>query len=218
MTTNRLRRRNQVGSPLEHGVPGRRGLCRYTVSIWRRVELNLFRQWLPGFFPRQWCTEGGVGGSTPPPEIPKFWQSRTGFQIAWKIINVLISLKIAEFRTPAPQNVRKKGSKILKLPRFAIVTFAMTNKLVVIINSHKVPKIKKILLYEMKFLVQNYSSLQNPWLGGYRPQIPVLSVLCFQLNLLNPPARTKLLGTPLFPGHRAAGAWNWRLISIKLWH
>ena len=39
----------------------------------------------------------------------------------------------------------------------------------------------------MKFLVSNYSCLQNPWLGGYRPQIPVLSVLCTQLNLLNPP-------------------------------
>jgi len=53
----------------------------------------------------------------------------------------------------------------------------MTNKLVVIINSLKVPKIKKILLYEIKFLVPNYSCLQKPWLGGYRPQIPVLSVL-----------------------------------------
>ena len=72
----------------------------------------------------------------------------------------------------------------------------MTNKLVVIINSLKVPKIKKILLYEMKCLVPNYSCLQNPRLGGYRPQIPVLSVLCPQLNLLNPP-RTKFLGTPL---------------------
>jgi hypothetical protein len=41
----------------------------------------------------------------------------------------------------------------------------------------------------MKFLVQNYSCLQNPWLGGYQPQIPVLSVLCPQLNLLNPPLR-----------------------------
>ena len=39
----------------------------------------------------------------------------------------------------------------------------------------------------MKFLVPNYSCLQNPWLGGYRPQISVLSVLCPQLNLLNPP-------------------------------
>ena len=67
----------------------------------------------------------------------------------------------------------------------------MTNKLVVIINSLKVPKIKKMLLYEMKFLVSNYSCLQNPWLGGYRPQIPILSVLCPQLNLLNPPPKKK---------------------------
>ena len=28
---------------------------------------------------------------------------------------------MAEFRTPTPQDARKKGSKILKLPRFAIV-------------------------------------------------------------------------------------------------
>jgi len=62
----------------------------------------------------------------------------------------------------------------------------MTNKLVVIINSLKVPKIKKILLYEMKFIAPNYSCLQNPWLGGCRPQIPVLSV-SRQLNLFNPP-------------------------------
>ena len=54
----------------------------------------------------------------------------------------------------------------------------MTNKLVVIINSLKVPTIKKIVLYETKCLVPNYSCLQNPWLGGYRHQIPILSVLC----------------------------------------
>ena len=28
---------------------------------------------------------------------------------------------MAEFRTPTPQDIRKKGGKILKLPRFAIV-------------------------------------------------------------------------------------------------
>jgi hypothetical protein len=44
-------------------------------------------------------------------------------------------------------------------------------------NFEKVPKIKKILLYEMKFLVPNYSCLQNPCLGGHCLQIPVLSVL-----------------------------------------
>ena len=71
----------------------------------------------------------------------------------------------------------------------------MANKLVVII-----PKIKKMLLYEMKFIVPNYSCLQNPWLVGYRPQIPILSVLSW----ICWPPRTKFLGTPLvggvFPG------------------
>ena len=47
----------------------------------------------------------------------------------------------------------------------------------------------------MKFLVPNYSCLQNPRLGGCCSQIPFL---CPQLNLLNPP-RTKFLGTPLNP-------------------
>ena len=41
----------------------------------------------------------------------------------------------------------------------------------------------------MKFLVPNYSCFQKPCLGGYRPQIPFLSVLCSQLNLLNPPGQ-----------------------------
>ena len=73
----------------------------------------------------------------------------------------------------------------------------MTNKLVVIIKSLKVTKIKELLLYEIKFLVPNYSCIQNPWLRGrgYCPQIPIL---CPQLNLLNPPSPwTKFLGTPL---------------------
>ena len=56
----------------------------------------------------------------------------------------------------------------------------------------------------MTFLVPNYSCFQNPWLGGYRPQIPVLSVLCPQLNLLNTP-RTKFLGRPLLLVTRIMG-------------
>jgi len=48
----------------------------------------------------------------------------------------------------------------------------MTNKLFVITNSLKVLKIKKILLYEMKFLVPNYSCLQNTRLGGLPPPDP----------------------------------------------
>ena len=49
------------------------------------------------------------------------------------------------------------------------------------------PKIKKILLYEVKFIVPYYSCLQNPWLGGYHPPVPFLYILCPELNLLNPP-------------------------------
>ena len=97
----------------------------------------------------------------------------------WKL------LKIAEFRRPTHQDVRKKGSKILKLPSVRnCLTLTMTNKLIVIINSLKVSKIKTILLYEMKFLAPNYSCLQKPWLEGYRRQIPfclssVLNCICW---------------------------------------
>jgi len=94
-----------------------------------------------------------VGGSPPPPRNseapPKSFQTQP---------NCVKLLKIAEFRTPTPQDVRKKGSKILKLPPVRnCFTLAITNKMVVIINS-----LKKMLLYEMKYLVPNYSCLQNP--------------------------------------------------------
>ena len=51
----------------------------------------------------------------PPPEIPKALKNRA------KLNPIVITVKIAEFRTPTPQDVREKGSKILKLPRFVIV-------------------------------------------------------------------------------------------------
>jgi len=128
---------------------------------------------------------GEVWGVRPPP--PKFWRPPKIVPNPTRLWNLL---KIAEFRKPTPQDVRKKGSKILKLPLVRnCCTLAMTNKLDVITNSLKVTKVKKILLYEMKFLLSNYSCLQNPWLGGYLAQIPVLSVLCPQLNFVNPPPR-----------------------------
>ena len=66
--------------------------------------------------------------------------------------------------TPTPQDV--KGSKILKLPSVRnCLTIEMTNKLAVIINSLKVPKIEQILLYEMKFLEANYSCMFQPSSG-----------------------------------------------------
>ena len=111
----------------------------------------------------------GGGGINPPP--PKFHRSS---KIVPNSLRLWKLLKTAEFRTQTHQDVRKKGSKILKLsPVRNCFTLAMTDKLAVIINSLILPKIKKILLYEMKLFVPNYSCLQNPWLGGYRHQIPV---------------------------------------------
>ena len=123
----------------------------------------------------------------PPPKFRRPSKIVPNSTLVWKL------LKIAEFRTPAPQDVRKKGSKILKLPPVRnCFTLAMTNKLAVNINSLKVPKIKKILLYEMKFLVPNYSCLQNPWLGGTVPRSP------FSMSSTEfvepPPTPNKILG------------------------
>ena len=102
----------------------------------------------------QWRTEGGF--QTPPLEIPKALQNRA------KHNPIVKTVKIAEFRMPTLQDVWKRGSTILKLqPVRNCFTLAVTNKLVVIINNLEVPKIKKLLLYEMEFLLPNYSCLQN---------------------------------------------------------
>ena len=52
----------------------------------------------------------------PPPEGPP--KNRAKLNPIVKTIK-----KIAEFRTPTHRDVRKKGSKILKLRRFAIVLY-----------------------------------------------------------------------------------------------
>ena len=178
-----------------------------TINLWVESTArssNLIIRVATVIFKRDWwlgcnhCTSvayRGEGESPPPPKFRRSSKIVPNSTRLWKL------LKIAEIRTPTPQDVRKKGSKILKLPSVRnCFILAMTNKLVVIINSLRVPKINKILLFEMKYLVPNYSCLQNTWLGGYCPQIPVLSVRCPQLNLLNPP-RTKFLGTPLLYNH-----------------
>ena len=52
----------------------------------------------------QWRTEGGLGFSNPPPlEISKDLQNCA------KLTDLRELLKIAEFRKPTPQDVRKKG-------------------------------------------------------------------------------------------------------------
>ena len=101
----------------------------------------------------------GVGGSPPPPQKknseghPKSYQTKP-------IVKTVKNCRIQDANTP---KCSEKGSKILKLPPVrSCFTLALTNKLAVIINNLKVPKIKKILLCEMKFLVPNYSCLQDP--------------------------------------------------------
>ena len=68
-------------------------------------------------FSWQWRTEGGLGCSNPPRNSegpPKLCQTQPDLR---KL------LQIAEFRRPTPQDVREKGSKIIKLPRFAIILY-----------------------------------------------------------------------------------------------
>ena len=48
----------------------------------------------------------------------------------------------------------------------------------------------------MKFLVPNYSCLQNPWIGGYRPPDPRSLSPLSSTEFVEPP-RKKFLGTPL---------------------
>jgi len=53
----------------------------------------------------QWYTEGEGGWKPPPPEIPKAVQNRV------KLNPIVKTVKIAEFRTPTPHDVRKKEVK-----------------------------------------------------------------------------------------------------------
>jgi len=62
-------------------------------------------------------TDSGVWGVQTPPKFRRPSKIVPNSTQLWKL------LKIAEFRMPTPQDVRKKGSKILKLPRFAIVLY-----------------------------------------------------------------------------------------------
>ena len=73
------------------------------------------------------------------------------------------SLKTAEFRTPTPQDVRKKGSEILKLPPVRnCFTLTMTNKLAVIINSLKYQKLRKVYYMKLNFLYQITAASRTP--------------------------------------------------------
>jgi hypothetical protein len=56
----------------------------------------------------------------------------------------------------------------------------------------------------------------NPWLGGYRPQIPVLFALCPQRNLLNPsPPPEKVPGVNTPPPEKISWVRHSVLIIIQ---
>ena len=95
--------------------------CMLNTSGWQILKKKLYKSASLSFHSdvpplKQWRTEGGVWGFKPPP--PKF---RRPSKIVLNSTRLWKLLKIAEFRTPTHQNVQKKGSKILKLHRFAIV-------------------------------------------------------------------------------------------------
>jgi len=83
-----------------------------------RLELCLLRYAVLIFTDkRSVAYRGGFGGFKLTP-LPKF---RRPSKIVPNSTRLCKLLKIAEFRTATPQDIREKGSKILKLPRFAIV-------------------------------------------------------------------------------------------------
>ena len=89
------------------------------VTNWVRFSLILFTLQTVWSHHTVVYREGIWGGSNSAPPPKKKFQRPSKIMPnstqLWKL------LKIAEFRKPKHQDVQKKGSKVLKLPRFAIV-------------------------------------------------------------------------------------------------
>ena len=119
---------------------------------------------------------------------------------------------MAEFRTPTHQDVRKKGSKILKQPPFHnCFTLSITNKLVVIINSLKYQKLRKFYYMKRNFLYQITAASRTPDQGAAAPRslfslsstefvwIQVFWVISVQFNIRNTlPKFGPFLLTPVY--------------------
>ena len=128
---------------------------------------------------QQWRNEGEFGVFKPRPKFRSFDKAEPNFQFRGKYIrNNLTRIRLSLIFWVVSWKTLPASYDLHSGIFFSLQGMTW--------RKHKVPKIKKMLPYEMKFLVLNYSCLQNPWLGGYRAQIHVLSVLCPQLNLKNP--------------------------------
>ena len=103
---------------------------------------------------------GGGGFKLPPSEIPKALQNRAKLNPTVKTFK---NCWIWDAYTPKIFE-KKRASKIVKLPPVRnCFTLAMTNKLVVIINSLKVPTIKKNFYYmKRNFLYQITAASRTP--------------------------------------------------------
>jgi len=78
----------------------------YLLRYWRLVQWGSYSG----------VRRGVLGGFNPPP--PRNFEGPTNRA---KLNPIVKTVKIAEFRKPTPQDIRKKGSKILKLSRFTVV-------------------------------------------------------------------------------------------------
>jgi len=172
--------------------------CYIASSLWKGAGLTL--QIRPRCNVRTERMQGsvayrrGVWGAQPPPlkfgRPSKIMSNSTRL---WKL------LKIAEFRTPTHKDVWKKGSKILKLPPVrSCFTLAMTNKLVVVINSLEVPQIKKVFTIWNEISCTKLQLPSKPLSKGLPPPDPRSLCPVSSTEFVETPSpRTKFLGMPL---------------------
>ena len=91
--------------------------------------------------------------------------------------------KLLKFRTPTPQDIWKKGGKILKLPSVRnCFTLAMTNKLVVIIKVSNYQKLLRFYYMKWNFLCEITAASGISWLGPTTPRSLSSNWICW-----NPP-------------------------------
>jgi len=135
---------------------------------------------------------GGGGSKTPTtPKIPKALQNGAK-------LNPIVkrSLKLLNLGRQHPKMLGKKGSTILKLPSVRnCFTLAMTNKLVVIINSLKVPKIKKNFTIQNEISCTKLQLPPEPLTRGLPPPDPLSVCPLSSTEFVETPRTPLLLST-----------------------
>ena len=158
---------------------------------------------------------GGFVQLPPPPNFRRTTKIVPNSTRFWKM------LKTVEFRTPTPQDVQKKGSKISKLPPVRnCFTLAMTNKLVVIINSLKVPKIKKMFTVWHEISCIKLQLPSEPLTRGLPPPDPRSLWPLSSTEFVEPPPRNKIPGyatahkTGILTVECCSRMWGWLFFTV----